>query len=1483
MADNKDVASDILKGLNVNPAEAQKKVDTQNTVDSFLAGVSNVGPSNEPKLASTKGDTSIYDIGYSPGEGPIDEFRAVQQTGADQFGNRLATAVPNIGLGIVELGGHILDSPDNVYGLVSGGMSMDGTPNNFDNIISKWARETAEELPDLTGLKVYRENPNKTIDLGDTAFWMNAGFDTAESITEFMLTGMGVGSAVGAVTKGISLGAKALMGADMIGTALKGAEKLANYGGKVANSLITSQSVAALNASQTYKGIIKDLENIPKEDGTAYSEEEINGIASKAAASTYQTTLALSTALNYTSLSPFAKQTKSLGISSKVKESSKYLDELKKISSNKTAIENGTTTFQKVMNQLRPGGVVGEMAQEGVEEVTENLAQEIGEIEAKQAVGMTSNAMDLTSPENTLAFSLGALGGGMAKGIGSAYTKATGGVDKTFEDTVNKEIAAVENHMTTSAKLSDLYSLDLSDKKHNYGKVMNEINDLEIGLMANAITHGLDNGTYRILQQEIENLLSTEDDAAEAGNIDKDKLKNIPAIIEKHKKLMDNLSSSPQTAKSQRYAIKASLTADMLGDSIQRSRVKFDEVASSYTDSGKRAAAAALSMVDAYSKIEEPTKAQQEAHRLLQEEINGMDLSETEISALKNDNLNDIASSMVEQINTKEASETSFEKLNNKSTSEQEIARLTGEEIINSIDVQRAAKADAYIAAAEEMFDKPTATVAELDASVQDAKSAANAKGLTDVQKEAHKKKISSLENLLEIKKTKIREKNSSQENLDEAPESSLAVAEKMTEGYDPTQSERDEALESGNNLDDLVTDIKVVAVADEAEMAESKENIGDELDVDTMDTDPGMDAAIAEDIAVETTETLPDTQLALDKKGSEASGDTDRPSEKPNPTSEVVQKPTEEDKISDAEPIDTSKSMSVFQKETVIERRPIEEAKELRESLEQKLNSGTATKGDAQTYHELKTAIEKAEERKQANDSDISVITNKRDKETGEMIAHTLRNDDGVEVSVFEIFELAPNGDLAINTPAISQGDNIEVVLMSSDPRSSDYWPYHVGEGNDPILIFSTKGGKRSAKPIAELPFDQVDELNDYVRRNLNQGGKTKFSGKVNIKGYGDVINEWNQDGTKATNSLGDINNTSGMPLTITVVNEDGKFDIKGISKDQYTDAQWNAIIEFKAKSSRQSSVPRPVGSAYMLMTAPNGKIFPAMINAKTLSGQDVARLTSNDSSEGNNIAKILDVPSSNDSSDPNGLMKLKQLMGLKSAKEHSQNGKLGITEKIARATDQDKMFATPNSLLWKTDAITNQSFGIPAGSWIKIDFRISSDKVPVDKRNPLNSMLNGKSFRYSVINGETNQRVRKEGQPANYSTYFDVKPGDELHKILNDDLKDVLSKMHYNVSKRNLNDTSYLTNAFGETPESSNYNDQIAQNFTTSVTSADKKFANVKFNVKIDDDLQQPIQKPAKAVKAKKKRVQIAEETQPTKSNPNPDLKKSKKQKKT
>ena len=163
-------------------------------------------------------------------EEELQKERAKNQSGIEQLGNSLAQIVENevlLGLGIA------------ISDLVDLGINaIKKEPNDYTNAVTEYLTDLQDKNRER--LAIYRENPDKSWDAGDFAWWTN-NFVSVGSTLSLLLPSTGLAKVAGFAAKGLKLT-----------NATKGAMKaIANVGNRVSKGkkLLFRPSVATANLS----------------------------------------------------------------------------------------------------------------------------------------------------------------------------------------------------------------------------------------------------------------------------------------------------------------------------------------------------------------------------------------------------------------------------------------------------------------------------------------------------------------------------------------------------------------------------------------------------------------------------------------------------------------------------------------------------------------------------------------------------------------------------------------------------------------------------------------------------------------------------------------------------------------------------------------------------------------------------------------------------------------------------------------------------------------------------------------------------------------------------------------------------------------------------------------------------------------------------------------------------------------------------------
>ncbi len=424
--------------------------------------------------------------------------------------------LPNIIPETIEEVGYALDF-ENYAG------ALGQAETDFDNGVSKLMREGKDVLEEAA--PIYAENAGSW---ADSATWFDQGSNLINSIGSFFATGAGIGAVAGRGARALGMAAKAryLAGAIQEGkTAMQLTDALAT-GVKLAEAPVTAAQFGTsallaftggvMQAQDSYKNIYA----LAKSKGK--SDEEAKTIASDAAASIVRWTTATTSLLNVTSLGPIFRPFKAaaqageeaLTVEALAGKAGKKVEELTAgdLLSQLKALKADPTQAAKVkgfwQQAFEPEWLAWEMGQESGEEYFEQLDQLQGEDRARRTLGLKEE-FDWTSKEALIAAALGAVGGGLGKGVMTGIEKLNStGTDRqdTFTQSLDVKIKALESFQKSQEALKQASaqgaSLDALILK-------NEV-------FSQQVFHAIQTGTVDYLKQLYQDVLNLTPDQADA-------------------------------------------------------------------------------------------------------------------------------------------------------------------------------------------------------------------------------------------------------------------------------------------------------------------------------------------------------------------------------------------------------------------------------------------------------------------------------------------------------------------------------------------------------------------------------------------------------------------------------------------------------------------------------------------------------------------------------------------------------------------------------------------------------------------------------------------------------------------------------------------------------------------------------------------------------------------------------------------------------
>ncbi len=366
----------------------------------------------------------------------LNSIRAENQSNWSQAGNAVARAAVNI-----------------IPQTISGFASMVDIPGYFDaeeaanNSIVNWAMDLKQEV-DEDWFPIYEEQPGKSMNMSDPAWWFSRGSGLLESVGSFYLQGYGIGKLVPTVVGGL---AKATKGKDLA-RAVMGADKskrLLGATNTLATATMLNQSEAVIGATQVFRDVYQ--ENLDK--GLDFAEAKQR--ASEAAATTMNLNR-VNILLNLTSAAQFLKP---MQLSRQLLTAPSMMSSLGKI-----ALETGQESIEELNNLIaeKSGRAVGS----GKEKRT-NVLDDL-------RIGM-NHIKDVKSMEGLEAAFLGAIGGMGQTGVTTAMQYNKRGPGSTVDAEGNK-ISYMEDQANKYKAQQEVIN-ELKDKGVNTTDILQSFND----------------------------------------------------------------------------------------------------------------------------------------------------------------------------------------------------------------------------------------------------------------------------------------------------------------------------------------------------------------------------------------------------------------------------------------------------------------------------------------------------------------------------------------------------------------------------------------------------------------------------------------------------------------------------------------------------------------------------------------------------------------------------------------------------------------------------------------------------------------------------------------------------------------------------------------------------------------------------------------------------------------------------------------------
>jgi len=174
-----------------------------------------------------------------------------------------------------------------------------GDDRDYSNTFTEAGKGLKDWWKANAGGEIYRKNPNKVWDPMDTAWWVSHGEGLVESVGEFLITGYGIGSALG---KGAGLLASTVKSAKYSAAATRALSGAAQVG----TAATLAYTEGAMSGAQIYGEVYK--EQYEKQLALSGNQTEAAKIAkhraAQAAATTVQINTTINTLLNIGSVAP---------------------------------------------------------------------------------------------------------------------------------------------------------------------------------------------------------------------------------------------------------------------------------------------------------------------------------------------------------------------------------------------------------------------------------------------------------------------------------------------------------------------------------------------------------------------------------------------------------------------------------------------------------------------------------------------------------------------------------------------------------------------------------------------------------------------------------------------------------------------------------------------------------------------------------------------------------------------------------------------------------------------------------------------------------------------------------------------------------------------------------------------------------------------------------------------------------------------------
>lgn len=359
--------------IRLNKIDQAKENEGGGAINKILGPAPEQGVSHQStyKPIAPSETQTMFDEGYiseevrNSGEFSLDDLHKIaarEQTWTDEFMQASQRVALNIVPQIVGGFASMVDIPGYFD-------AEHGATNSIVNAVADW-----EEYVNKDIAPIYRENPNKPMDFGDSAWWFENGAGLATSVGSFLAQGMGAG----AIVKGVGMLAKAskVGGLAKLGMSAKNIAGVSQGASALLTATMLNQSESTISATQVYNSTMDHWLT------EGYSIDHAKKQAATAAATTYNINRA-NILLNLSSANLF----------------------LQPMSLTRQLLKPGS-----IGSSLMELGK--EAGQEGLEEIINTVGEQAGKAHGKgEKYGMKELGATITSPEAMEAALLGAVGG----------------------------------------------------------------------------------------------------------------------------------------------------------------------------------------------------------------------------------------------------------------------------------------------------------------------------------------------------------------------------------------------------------------------------------------------------------------------------------------------------------------------------------------------------------------------------------------------------------------------------------------------------------------------------------------------------------------------------------------------------------------------------------------------------------------------------------------------------------------------------------------------------------------------------------------------------------------------------------------------------------------------------------------------------------------------------------------------------------------